>query len=233
MPNDDLAPVNDLTKLRREPQRADPRWESIKQVLRDTYLCHIAYSDEDGQAFAIPTIHALLGEELYVHGSAASRTLKALKGGAKICITVSETDGFVLARSVFNHSINFRSVMVFGQATVVEDQAEKEAALHAFFEEVFPGRWAESREPSENEYKQVAILKLPLAEASAKIRSGPPEDEDEDYELDIWAGVIPVHHSLGEAQPDPALREGIEEPASLARIRERWAPDNNQSATEK
>ena len=169
----------------------------------------------------------MLGDDLYVHGSAASRTLKALKGGAKICITVTETDGFVLARSVFNHSINFRSVMVFGKATIIDDPAEKEQALHDFFEEVFPGRWAESRKPSENEYKQVAILKLPLAEASAKIRTGPPEDEDEDYELDIWAGVIPVHHNLGETQPDPALREDIEEPASLARILERGAPDNH------
>lgn len=227
MPNEDAAPVSDLTKLRREPELADPRWESIKQVLRDTYLCHIGFADENGQAFSIPTIHALIGDELYVHGSAASRTLRALSGGAKICVTVAETDGLVLARSVLNHNINFRSVMIFGQATLIEDQSEKEQALHDFFEEVFPGRWDESREPTENEYKRVAILKLPLTEASAKIRSGPPEDEDYDYELDVWAGVIPVHHTLGETQPDPVLRDGIPEPASLARIRERWSAGNH------
>ncbi|MBJ7458389.1 MAG: pyridoxamine 5'-phosphate oxidase family protein [Thermoleophilaceae bacterium] len=212
-----------MTKLRREPQLADPSWASIRQILRDTYLCHIAFADASGQAFSIPTIHALLGDELYVHGSAASRTLKALGGGAKICITVAETDGLVLARSVFNHSINYRSVMVFGRATLIEDRADKEQALHDFFEEVFPGRWAESREPTENEYKRAAILKLPLTEASAKISAGPPEDEDEDYALDIWAGVIPVHHTLGETQPDPELDAGIQEPASVARIRERWS----------
>jgi nitroimidazol reductase NimA-like FMN-containing flavoprotein (pyridoxamine 5'-phosphate oxidase superfamily) len=219
---EESAPVNDLTKLRREPQLADPSWESIKRVLKETYLCHIAFADESGQAFSIPTIHALLGDELYVHGSAASRTLRALSGGAKICVTVAETDGLVLARSVLNHNINFRSVMVFGQAELIDDQAEKEQALHDFFEEVFPGRWDESREPTENEYKRVAILKLPLENASAKIGSGPPEDEDDDYRLDVWAGVIPVNHTLGDTEPDPVLRDGIPEPGSLARIRERW-----------
>ena len=227
MPTEDSAPVNDLTKLRRQPQRADPRWESIRQVLRDTYLCHIGFADENGQGFSIPTLHALVGDDLYVHGSAASRTLKAMGAGVKICITVAETDGLVIARSVFNHSANFRSVMVFGQATLIEDQAEKEKALFDFVEEIFPGRWDEARTPSENEYKRVAILKLPLAEASAKITAGPPDDEDEDYELDVWAGVIPVHHTLGQTQPDPVLRDGIEEPASLARIRERWNPANH------
>lgn len=221
---EDAAPVNDLTKLRREPQLARPDWGTIKQILRETYLCHIAFADETGQAFSVPTIHALLGDELYVHGSAASRTLRTIDGGAKICITVAETDGLVLARSVLNHNINFRSVMVFGEAEMVTDEAEKEQALHDFFEEIFPGRWAESREPTEKEYKRVAILKLPLETASAKVNSGPPEDEDADYELDHWAGVIPVHHTLGETQPDPALRAGIEEPESLRAIRSRWAP---------
>lgn len=227
MPEDNAAPVNDLTKLRREPQLADPSWGAIRRVLRQTYLCHIGFADETGQGFSIPTLHALVGDDLYVHGSAASRTLKAMGGGARICVTVAETDGLVLARSILNHNINFRSVMVFGQATLIEDQAEKEQALHDFVEEIFPGRWEEAREPTENEYKRVAILKLPLNEASAKINAGPPEDEDEDYELDFWAGVIPVHHTLGETQPDPVLRAGIEEPASLARIRKRWAPDNH------
>src|SRR5262245_22290314 len=148
------AEITDLTKLRREPQLADPSWETIKRILKETYLCHVAFADETGQAFSIPTIHALIQDDLYVHGSAASRTLKNLSGGAKICITVAETDGLVLARSVLNHNINFRSVMVFGQATLIEDQAEKQQAMHDFFEEVFPGRWEEAREPTDKEAKR-------------------------------------------------------------------------------
>jgi nitroimidazol reductase NimA-like FMN-containing flavoprotein (pyridoxamine 5'-phosphate oxidase superfamily) len=220
---EDSAPVNDLTKLRREPQLADPSWETIRRILKETYLSHFAFADENGQAFSIPTIHALVGDDLLIHGSAASRSIRAIAGGAKCCITVAETDGLVLARSVLNHNINFRSVMVFGQVTIIEDQAEKEQALHDFFEEVFPGRWDESREPTDKEYKRVSIVRMPLQTASAKVGSGPPEDEDYDYELDIWAGVIPVHHTLGETEPDPVLREGIPEPASLARIRDRWS----------
>lgn len=219
---DDSAPINDLTKLRREPQLADPQWSTIKQILKDSYLCHLAFSDENGQPFAIPTIHALIGDDLYVHGSAASRTLRALRDGAKVCVTVTRTDGFVLARSVLNHNINFRCVMVFGEATIIDAPGEKEAALQAFFEEVFPGRWEESREPTEKEYARVSILKIPLKEASAKVGSGPPEDEDYDYDLDVWAGVIPITEVLGETEPDPVLREGIPVPASLERIRARW-----------
>lgn len=220
------APINDLTKLRREPQLARPEWDAIKKVLRETYLCHIGFADASGQGFSIPTIHALIGDDLIVHGSAASRTLKALGGGAKICVTVAETDGLVLARSVLNHNVNFRSVMVFGQATLVDDETEKLQLMHDFFEEIFPGRWEEAREPTEKEAKRMALLKLPLEQASAKINSGPPEDEDEDYALDVWAGVIPVSHTLGEPDPDPELRPGIDEPPSVARIRARWSADD-------
>lgn len=220
MPSGD-APITDLTKLRREPQLAQPDWATIKRILKETYLCHIGFADETGQAFSIPTIHALIGDDLIVHGSAASRTLRQIAGNRKICVTVAETDGLVLARSVLNHNINFRSVMVFGEATLIEDD-EKQQAMHDFFEEIFPGRWEEAREPTEKESKRMALLRLPLETASAKVNAGPPEDEDDDYELDVWAGVIPVHHTLGETQPDPALRDGIPEPASLARIRERW-----------
>ncbi len=216
------APINDLTKLRREPQLAQPDWATIKRVLRETYLCHIGFADEGGQGFSVPTIHALIGEDLVVHGSAASRTLKSIGGGAKICVTVAETDGLVLARSVLNHNVNFRSVMVFGQAELVPEGPVKDQLMHDFFEEIFPGRWAEARVPTEKEAKRMALLKLPLSEASAKINAGPPEDEDEDYALDIWAGVIPMRHSLGEPIPDPALRDGIEPPPSLRRIQDRW-----------
>lgn len=217
------APINDLTRLRREPQLAQPQWQVIRQVLKETYLCHIGFADESGQGFSIPTIHALIGDDLIVHGSAASRTLKALGSGAKICVTVAETDGLVLSRSVLNHNLNFRSVMVFGTATQIDDPGEKRRVMHDFFEEIFPGRWAEAREPTENEAKRMALLRLPLETASAKINSGPPEDEDDDYALDVWAGVIPVTHILGRPEADPELRSGIPEPASLAQIRARWS----------
>lgn len=219
----DDAPINDLTKLRREPQLAAHDWPTIRRVLKETYLCHIGFADESGQAFSVPTLHALIDDVLIVHGSAASRTLKALGRGAKICVTVAETDGFVLARSALNHSINYRSVMVFGEAELLPDGDEKDKLTHTFFEAIFPGRWDETRPPTEKEMKRMALLRLPLEQASAKVSAGPPEDEDADYELDIWAGVIPLERSFGQAQRDPVLREGIAEPASLERIRRRWS----------
>lgn len=222
MPEGD-APITDLTKLRREPQLARPDWATIKRILSETYLCHIGFADESGQAFSVPTIHALLGDDLIVHGSAASRTLKQIAGNPRICITVAETDGFVLARSVLNHNVNFRSVMVFGEAELITDGDEKQQLMHDFFEEVFPGRWAEAREPTEKEAKRMALLRLPLVQASAKVNQGPPEDEDDDYALDVWAGVIPVRRVLGQPEPDPALRDGIPVPASVERIRTRWS----------
>lgn len=222
MTDEPAAPITDLTKLRREPSQGDARWSTIKQILSDSYLCHLAFSDEQGQPFAIPTIHALIGDDLYVHGSAASRTLRAIGGGAKVCVTATLVDGFVFARSVLNHSINYRSVMVFGEAKLIDEQASKEAALHAYFEEVFPGRWDEVRAPTDKEYARVAILRIPLEQASAKISAGPPEDEDYDYDLDIWAGEIPVRSKLDEPLADPALGEGIDPGESLLKLRERW-----------
>jgi nitroimidazol reductase NimA-like FMN-containing flavoprotein (pyridoxamine 5'-phosphate oxidase superfamily) len=232
MADPDQAPIDDLTRLRREPQQADHDWATIRRILSETYLCHIGFADETGQGFSIPTIHAVIGDDLIVHGSAASRTLRTLGAGAKICVTVAETDGFVLARSVLNHSINYRSVMVFGVATLIEEGPQKEATTHEFFEAVFPGRWDEARRPTANELRRMALLRLPLERASAKISSGPPEDEDDDLDLDAWAGVIPVHHVLGEPQPDPALAPGIAEPPSLRRIRERWNPQSGRIVTD-
>lgn len=218
----ETAEVNDLTKLRREPFKADPRWSTIRDILSSTWLCHLAVVDHDGQPIAIPTVHALVGNDLYLHGSAASRTIKRATGG-KVCVTATEVNGFVMARSVLNHSVNFRSVMVFGTAELIDDPDEKERALHDYFETVFPGRWAEVRPPSENETKQVSIAKVPLETASAKIGEGPPDDEDEDYALDVWAGLIPIRQVLDDPVADPALRDGIPPTASLERIRERWS----------
>lgn len=177
--------------MKREPQRARYDRETIEAILDEALICHLGF-EVDGQPYVIPTLHARVGDRLYVHGSAASRLLRHLAGGAPVCVTVTLVDGLVLARSVFNHSVNYRSVVVFGTATVVEDD-EKREALRALTEQLAPGRWDEARQPTEKELKATWILSLPLDEASAKVRTGPEEDEPEDLDLPVWAGVVPVH----------------------------------------
>ena len=181
----------DRIRVRREPQRALYDRETIEAILDEGVLCHIGFEIE-GQPYVIPTLHARVGDKLYVHGSAASRMLKHASSGAPVCVTVTLFDGLVLARSVFNHSVNYRSAVVFGTATLVEGD-EKRNALRALTEQLAPGRWDEARQPSEQELKATWILSLPLDEASAKVRAGGPEDEPEDLELPVWAGVVPVH----------------------------------------
>ena len=165
---------------------------SIKAILDEALIAHLAFTGEDGQPYAIPTLHARVGDEVWVHGSSASRTLRTLGRGARACLTVTLVDGLVLARSIFNHSVNYRSVIVLGEARAVTGPAEKRAALAAFAERVAPGRWADARPPTPSELKATSILALPLDEASAKVRSGPPVDGDADHELDVWAGVVPI-----------------------------------------
>jgi len=181
----------DRIRVRREPQRALYDRETIEAILDEGVLCHIGFEIE-GQPYVIPTLHARVGDKLYVHGSAASRMLKHAASGAPVCVTVTLFDGLVLARSVFNHSVNYRSAVVFGTATLVEGD-EKRDALRALTEQLAPGRWDEARQPSEQELRATWILSLPLDEASAKVRVGGPEDEPEDLELPVWAGVVPVH----------------------------------------
>jgi len=177
--------------VKREPQRARYDRETIEAILDEALVCHLGF-EVDGQPYVIPTLHARVGDRLYVHGSAASRLLRHLAGGARVCVTVTLVDGLVLARSVFNHSVNYRSAVVFGTATLVED-AEKREALRALTEQLAPGRWDEARQPTEQELKATWILSLPIDEASAKVRTGPEEDEPEDLDLPVWAGVVPVH----------------------------------------
>ncbi|HEV3468336.1 MAG TPA: pyridoxamine 5'-phosphate oxidase family protein, partial [Pyrinomonadaceae bacterium] len=160
--------------------------------------------------------HARVGDEVYVHGSAASRALRALGGGVEACLTVTLIDGLVLARSAFHHSINYRSVVVFGRARVVESEGEKMRALHAFTEHVLPGRWDEVRAPNRQELDATLVLALPLQEASAKVRTGPPIDDEEDYALAVWAGVLPLGVAAGEAVPDPRLKDATPLPEYLA-----------------
>jgi uncharacterized protein len=190
--------VPDSLRVRRQPKRGHYDRETIDAILDEALYCHLGFA-VDGQPFVIPTLHARVGDRLYVHGSAASRTLRHAAGGARVCVTVTLLDGLVLAKSVFNHSLNNRSVVVLGAATAIDDD-EKLAALHAFAEHVAPGRWSEAREPSAKELKSTWIVSLPLDEASAKVRSGPPEDEPEDLDLPFWSGVVPIHLAAGASE---------------------------------
>src|SRR5947208_5989507 len=188
----EATPSTERTRVVREPQRGVYDRESIYKILDEAFGCHIGFS-VDGQSFVIPTLFARVGDAVYFHGSAASRMLRDLSGGIPVCVTVTLTDGFVLARSVFNHSMNYRSVVALGKATRVDAPQEKLQALHAFTEKILRGRWNEARQPSDQELKATSILRLPLSEVSAKVRTGPPIDDEADYALPVWAGVIPVH----------------------------------------
>lgn len=178
-------------RVTREPQRARYDRETIDAILDEALICHLGF-EVDGQPYVIPTLHARAGDRVYVHGSAASRMLRQLSAGVRVCLTVTLFDGLVLARSVFNHSVNYRSVVLLGTATPVEGD-EKVVALHALTEQLAPGRWDEARQPTAKELKATSILALPIEEASAKVRSGGPEDDPEDEHLPVWAGVVPVH----------------------------------------
>ena len=203
------------TRVRRLPERGVYDREKIDAVLDAGLVAHLGFV-HDGQPFVIPTLHARVEDRVYVHGSAASRTLRALGTGIPACLTVTLLDGIVLARSVFEHSMNYRSVIVLGTATPVEAPDEKLTALEAFTERLLPGRWHDARQPTAKELKATSILSLPLDEASAKIRDGGPEDGDTpDADLDIWAGHLPLVVAALEPVADPTLRPGIPVPPGL------------------
>jgi uncharacterized protein len=184
------------TRVVREPQRAVYDRDAANQILDEAFLCHVGFV-ADGQPYVIPTSYGRDGDMLYIHGSAASRMLRNLDQGVPVCITVTLLDGLVLARSVFNHSMNYRSVVILGTATLVADPAEKLSALRALSEHILPHRWDDSRQPNENELKATSVLRLPIREFSAKVRVGPAVDDDEDYAFPTWAGVIPLEMISG------------------------------------
>jgi len=206
------------TILKRLPQRAAYERDIIYQILDEGFICHVGFIDT-GHPVVIPTAYGRRGDMLYLHGSAASRMLRALATDTQVCLTVTLLDGLVLARSAFHHSMNYRSVVIFGTASRVEDLSEKLRALRAFSEHVMPGRWADVREPSDAELKQTLVLQLPLTEASAKIRTGPPIDEESDYNLRVWAGELPLSSVAGEPVADSRLLPGIEAPAYIRAVR--------------
>jgi nitroimidazol reductase NimA-like FMN-containing flavoprotein (pyridoxamine 5'-phosphate oxidase superfamily) len=204
------------TKVNRLPSRGLYDQKNIFQILDAGFLCHVAFEIES-QPFIIPTAYGRIGEVLYLHGSAKSRMLKHLKNGAPAAICVTHLDGIVLARSTFNSSMNYRSVVILGNGTEVTDQLEKMEALKLITEQIIPGRWDEARAPDEQELTATTVVSFEINEASAKVRTGPPGDKSADYDLDIWAGVIPVINLYGDPIPDPKLREGIETPDSVIR----------------
>ena len=217
-------PRTQRTTLKRLPKRGVYDRELVYGILDEGFICHVGFVVE-GQPFVIPTGYARVDDKLFIHGSQVSRMLRTLSSGIDVCVTVTLVDGLVLARSAFHHSINYRSVVMFGRATVVENREAKLAALFAFSEQVIPGRWDEVRQPTEQELKATTVLSLPLVEVSAKVRTGPPIDDDEDYELPIWAGVIPLRlvadvpvndHRL---KPESLLpRSVLDYPSRLSRV---------------
>ena len=205
---------SERSRIRRVPARADYDRATIDAILDEALVAHLGFA-VDGQPYVIPTLHARVGDIVYVHGSAASRALRTLRAGTPACLTVTLLDGLVLARSAFHHSMNYRSVVVLGQARTVEGREERLAALEAFTERLVPGRWGEVRQPSRQELKGTDVLALGLHEASAKVRGGGPVDEDEDYALDVWAGVVPLALRAGEPEPDERLGDGIAPSAAV------------------
>lgn len=197
------------TKVRRLSKRAVYDKEQVHAILDEGFLCHVGFV-QDRQPFVIPTLYARSDETLYMHGSGASRMLKTLAQGVDVCVTVTLVDGYVLARSAFHHSMNYRSVTALGRARLVSDETEKLAALRVITDHVVPQRWDEVRGPNELEMKQTIVLALPLEEVSAKVRVGPPADDDEDYALPIWAGVVPIRTQLGEPAGDGRVLPGVQ-----------------------
>jgi nitroimidazol reductase NimA-like FMN-containing flavoprotein (pyridoxamine 5'-phosphate oxidase superfamily) len=204
---------SDRARVHRHPERGAYSRATIDAILDEALISHLAWVTSEGEPRVIPTIHVRVDDTLYVHGSQASRTLKALRAGATVCVETTIVDGLVLARSTPKHSMNYRSVVVFGCPREVTDREEMHVAQKALTEHVVPGRTVDARPPNDTEYKETAIFAIPLDEASAKIRTGPPIDPDEDLGLDVWAGVIPIHVASGEPEPAPDLDAGIDAPS--------------------
>jgi hypothetical protein len=199
------------TRVVREPQRAVYDRDAVNRILDEAFICHVGFV-LDGQPFVIPTSYGRQQDVLYIHGSAASRMLRNVSGGIPMCVTVTLIDGLVLARSIFNHSMNYRSVVLLGTANAIEDRDEKLAALRLLSEHILPGRWNEARQPNEKELKATTVIRLPIQEFSAKVREGPAIDDEEDYAFPVWAGVLPLNLVTGNPINDSRLAEKIAVP---------------------
>jgi nitroimidazol reductase NimA-like FMN-containing flavoprotein (pyridoxamine 5'-phosphate oxidase superfamily) len=216
-------PQTKRTRLKRLPKRGNFDRDTINAILDEGFFCHVGFV-VDGQPYVIPTGYGRVGNVLYIHGSAASRMLRHLSEGVNVCVTVRLVDGLVLARSAFHHSMNYRSVMVLGRAEFVDDAEEKNKALEALSEHIIRGRWAEVRRPNELELKTTKVLRLPIEEASAKIRTGDPIDDEEDYEMNVWAGVLPLSLQTGLPLSDARLDPSIKPSATVTNYRRNGKP---------
>jgi hypothetical protein len=206
-------------RLRRKRDRGSHDPAVVEAILDEALIAHLGIVERDGQPVVTPTLHARRGGVVYCHGSAASRTLRAMAGGARVCLTVSLLDGLVLARAAMHHSANYRSAMLFGRARLVQEEAEQLVAAEAIVEHIVPGRFAEVRPPSASELRATAFLALPVAECSAKVRCGPPLDDEEDYASATWAGVLPLRLQAGSPVPDPRLPADLAPPAYASNYR--------------
>src|SRR4051794_16420219 len=199
----------DSTTIRRLPDRAASNWETITAILDEGFVCHVGFAGSDGRPYVIPTSYGRVDDTLFLHGSPASRTLRTLADGVDVCVTVTLVDGFVLARSAFHHSMNYRSVVMMGRARVVTDPVEKMMALRCFTNHVVPHRWEEVRPATDQELKGTSVLALKLDEVSAKVRTGPPIDDEADRAAPVWAGVVPLRTEFGDPVPAPDLVSGV------------------------
>lgn len=206
------------TKITRLPKRGDYSEETIFSILDEALFCTIAFAHE-GKPFQIPSGFCRIGDQLYIHGSVGSQYMRWLTDGREVCIVAMLVDGLVLARSAFHHSVNYRSVVLFSKARTVEDKDELYKSLEAFTEKMVPGRWNEIRQPNDSEWKKTMVLAFDIHEASAKVRTGPPKDDEEDYSLPIWAGVLPLEQKFGSPFQDPQLAPGIELPVHLQKFK--------------
>jgi nitroimidazol reductase NimA-like FMN-containing flavoprotein (pyridoxamine 5'-phosphate oxidase superfamily) len=206
------------TAIKRLAYRGTYEREAVYAILDEGFVCHVAFAVE-GRPFMIPTAYARQGDRLVLHGSSSNRMLRALVAGAEACVTVTLVDGLVIARSAFHHSINYRSVVLFAKAVEVTDPGEKMQALHDIVEHLVPGRWSQTREPSHDEMTMTKIVAIPIEEAAAKVRSGPPLDDEADHALPVWAGVLPLHTQTGLPEPCPRLEDGIAVPATVSAYR--------------
>jgi nitroimidazol reductase NimA-like FMN-containing flavoprotein (pyridoxamine 5'-phosphate oxidase superfamily) len=207
--------ASDRTRVRRHPERGVYDPAAIHAIVDEAPICHVGFVHE-GQPFVLPTTHGRRGDTLYLHGAVASTMLRGLARGLPVCVTFTLLDGLVLARSIYNHSMNYRSVVAVGTAVDVRGREEKLQALEAITEHVMPGRWQDARQPSEPELKATRVLRLSLIEASAKVREGPPVDDEEDMSLPVWAGVVPVAIRLGAPEAAPEMAHGTAAPAYVA-----------------
>ena len=204
-------------RVKRHPERAAYEKEIIYQIVDEAIICHVGFVQGE-QPFVIPMLHARREDTILLHGASSSRLMRHAETGAELCITMTLLDGLVIARSAFSHSANYRSVVLFGKGAIIDSREEKFQALKVFTDCIIPDRWVDVRQPSEKELKATTILSIPIEAATVKMRQGPPVDDEPDYQLDVWAGVLPIKRQVGEPIADPKLKEGIDLPDNVGRF---------------